>query len=111
MEKRILVAVRQPGEGMFEKKIVDNTLESFQTLVGGYIEPVMLPEGILAIVNEEGVLMDLDFNLTINGYHLFGPVVLVREDGEDFGSLTEKQLNWIAENCNDKYCVTGDFYE
>lgn len=111
MEKSILVAVRQPGEGQFEKKLVDNTLETFQSLVGGYIETVQLPEGILAIVNEEGLLLDLDFNLTINGYHLFGPVVLVRVDGEDFGSLTEQQLDWVAENCTDRYRVIGDFYD
>ena len=63
MEEKIIVMIKEPGEN-WERREIDNTLRTFQGLVGGYIETVTVREDLLLIVNEEGVLQQLDPNST-----------------------------------------------
>ena len=58
MEKEIRVVIIEPGEPSY-RKIIPNTLEAFQEIVGGYIEVVSLPGNIRMIINEEGKLLSL----------------------------------------------------
>jgi hypothetical protein len=48
----------QPANG------TDFSLEELQNIVGGYIETVMLPNGNLLVLNEEGKLEGLPLNTT-----------------------------------------------
>ncbi len=41
---------------------IDGTLSSMQSLVGGLIQPIDLAEDVTMWVNEEGLLLDLDYN-------------------------------------------------
>lgn len=68
---------------------IENSLDSLQKLVGGYIETVTFAEDCVAICNEEGRLMGLAHNTKFLGVDFVGPVVLVATDGEDFTGLTE----------------------
>lgn len=60
------------------------TLEELQGYVGGLIELIYPPDGKIGIVNEEGLLLGLDYNLRASlatGYDLVGDV-LICEDSE-----------------------------
>lgn len=68
-------------------KVVDNTLEALQSEVGGYIETVLVTTDMLAVVNEEGLLMGLPENRWLPG--IVGNAVLISSkvkcDGEFVG--------------------------
>lgn len=78
-----------PAAGTPTLKDIDGSLESMQKLVGGYIETDAICPGILAVVNEEGIVSDLPVNLGIAGRLYFGDVFLVGHDpgDEDFRSI------------------------
>lgn len=55
------------------------SLDELNKIVGGYIEILHLTAGRIAVVNEEGRLMGLQFNPRASlttGYHLVGNVLL-----------------------------------
>lgn len=86
---------------------IPNTLEALQAEVGGYIETVRLSEEILAIVNEEGWLMNLPKNRHLNG--IAGPVVLVRNVAGDpeFHGLTDSDAANIEMSFEHKKIAAG----
>lgn len=93
--KAFLLEPEQPGREIE----IENTLEALQAAVGGYIEVVTLGDGLAAIVNEEGKQYDLPFNrgLYAGGMdpvdYLFGNVLIVGTDGEEFRELTPAELD------------------
>lgn len=87
--EKIHVMVKEPGaDSKWERREVDNTLRTFQGLVGGYIEAVTVCDGLVLIVNEEGKLQGLEPNVFFRGDWLVGTVVAVgvNKDHEDFAS-------------------------
>ena len=59
-EERITVIYKQPGVKA-KLQVIDNTLESFQTLVNGYIETACrLSPDLFVICNEEGKLRKME---------------------------------------------------
>jgi len=78
---------------------VENTLEKFQELVGGYIEivPANDDRSILMIVNEEGKIHNLENNILLGGESIVGNVAFIQngDDGE-FHSLTDDMANAIV---------------
>jgi len=93
------VVVLKPS-GEIEHVVIKNSLNDFQTLVGGYIEVVSpkalkLPNSFVMVVNEEGRLIGLPINplaSKIYGGTIVGTVVFVRTCGDDFAEST---LKWI----------------
>ena len=79
---------------------VDNTLEALQKEVGGYIQAVPFSTDCAIICNEEGKLIPLRPNLAFCGDVLFGTILVVGVDGEEFCSLdqtaAEILLNWMG---------------
>ncbi len=74
---------------------VANTLEAMQALVGGYIELVFLPDGYIAVANEEGIMQDLDPSVRIGGQLLVGTVFITKidpADPENFAGLTDSDI-------------------
>jgi len=78
MAEKIFAMIKEPGEN-WERREIDNNLKTFQGLVGGYIEVVNVRDDLLLIVNEEGVLQDLESNI-----YMRGTIVAVGVKGEDF---------------------------
>jgi hypothetical protein len=88
-------ALRISTVGDIEVIDIENKLEVIQDLVGGYIEYVDLSQdGVDMIINEEGKIYNLDYNLQatllFRATHLYkddyicGDVVIVRtENGEN----------------------------
>lgn len=58
------------------------SLREAQAMVGGLVEVVHLRRGWILLVNEEGLLRGLPYNLTasaVAGQPLVGPVALIRD--------------------------------
>lgn len=72
-----------------ERIEIENNLETLQTLVGGYIEPLTLVDGLVMIVNEEGKLHGLDENFLMQNDMILGPALFVGQDGEEFADIRE----------------------
>ena len=52
-------------------------VETLQAIIGGYFELVTFSDaGVVAIINEEGKLKDLDFTGYFGDYSFVGPVIL-----------------------------------
>ena len=94
MAEKIHVMVKEPGHNAkWERREVENTLRTFQGLVGGYIETVTVCDGLVLIVNEEGKLQNLEPNVLVRNDWLAGTVVAVGVAGEDFASCP-LTTNW-----------------
>lgn len=98
--KKIVVVVKEPG-GAATIKAIDNTLESFQEIVGGYIECVPFPgiEELGIFLNEAGKLIDLEPNIYLRDKDIImGTFFVAGSDGEgDAISLTEEQIEKVRE--------------
>lgn len=96
---KIKVMIKEPYKAPYDAEI-ENTLEEFRRIVGGYIQTVPCPgvPGVELICYEEGKIMGLDTNLYIMPDVIVGTVIVVGVDGEEFASLTEKQKNdaWLS---------------
>lgn len=79
-----------PVSGEIQRVVIKNELKSLQETVGGYIETLTLAEGVVLICNEEGKLLKLEPNTHF--YTINGDFILVGVNGEEFGDLTEKQM-------------------
>ena len=72
---------------------IENELEVLKSLVGGYIEVVMVTPEIIMICNEEGKLQGLPPNFSTGRDVIVGTVVFVAFDGkEDFAGLSDYQV-------------------
>ena len=100
MQKKdqLTVLIVEPGKPAYVKTI-DHTLESLQTEVGGFIEPVYCFEDpVVILCNEEGKLKGLPRNRGLfdadgNLYDILqGTFLVIGVDESDFISLTEEQV-------------------
>ena len=92
------VLVVEPGMMPYEKEI--NGLNEMQAVVGGYIEAIYPYKEMVAIVcNEEGLLMDLPFNRSMDGGYggIFGTFFVCGLSEESFDSLTPEQMEFFKE--------------
>ena len=93
MSDKIKVVVQHPGK-LSRVVTIPNKLQSMQELVGGNIE--VHPLGVLLIgMNEEGRIKELPENVRFVQYGtstIVGPVFITAAEGEDFRSLTTKEI-------------------
>lgn len=72
---------------------IPNTLEAMQKLVGGYIETVTLPNGLILVMDEEGRLKGRQENVRCVQYGtIVGTVFVTAADGDEFRSLTTEEI-------------------
>lgn len=90
---RIKVLIKAPGKTPREFNI-ENTLETFQNIVGGYIDAVTLASDLVIICNEEGRLMNLPHNCDICGIDFVGTIILAGVAGEEFADLPGDMASW-----------------
>lgn len=76
---------------------VANDLKALQWLVKGHIEVVRMSEDVVLIVNEEGLLNNMRFNCSFLGELLFGPMVFLGVDGEEFRGLSDREAEVIMD--------------
>lgn len=101
------ILYKEPGKApctMF----IPQKLDVMQQLVDGYIETIRVSDKTVLIVNEEGKLkgMDPNFILAVNDRidMILGPAIFCGEDGEDFVSLPDDELDRIMDGLK-----KGDF--
>lgn len=88
-EKKIKVVIVEPNQ-LPRMETINNNLETFQKLVGGYIEVVRSNEFIDIIINEEGKLIGLEPNFGLrNGDVIVGTAIFASHKGEEFASLPD----------------------
>lgn len=90
--QKIRVLYKEVGKEP-EVKIIENTLEAKQRLVGGLIEVVSY-EDVLLICNEEGKILNMPPNLVFDYDYIAGNCFVIGDDYEtgDFKSLTDEEI-------------------
>lgn len=91
---KITAIIKRPGEDA-EVEMIENTLKTFQNLVGGYIECVTIEPGLVAVVDEEGILKGYSFNMKLGIHQLFGTIVFVGTDVEEFTNCPTTVWNYL----------------
>lgn len=93
------VITLRPGEAPKYNEIPDelDRLSALQHFCQGYIETVRVAGGIIAIVNEEGRLMDMDIACMAPSIRqaLHGPVVFCRVSGEEFAPVYDGDMEIV----------------
>ena len=84
MEIRVLI--KEPGKDP-KLENIENSLESLQAAVGGYIETVTLATDLAIICNEEGRLLGLPHCCKICSVDFVGTIVMVGVKGTEFSDL------------------------
>lgn len=74
---------------------IEDRLEVYQEIVGGYIEAFPFWEDILCICNEEGKFNGMLPNFRIPHDIIFGDVIFISARGEDFAGLNEVQIEML----------------
>ena len=92
-QEYIDILVKTPGSDYLKKERIKNDLHEFQRIVGGYIETLQPTTELVAIVNEEGLIRGLPYNMTWCGAHLFGTIIFCGVDGEEFTDIPENMVD------------------
>ena len=69
------------------KKWIPNQLEFMQMFVEGDIETLTVTAGAVIICNEEGKIKNLPYNCTVLEEQLFGNILLVGTDEDEFDDV------------------------
>lgn len=77
------IIYKAPGQHPREM-VVPNELKTLQDLVGGYIETVTIDSDTVMIVNEEGALRCMPYNVEAWGIPVVGPLIVCGRDGDEF---------------------------
>ena len=93
-EDMIKVVYKEPGRPAFETEI-PNHYKYLSNAVKGLLETVYNGDDTLIVCNEEGKLIGMKGNIHLdNGTSIIaGPFFVCGDDGEDFRSLTEDEVD------------------
>lgn len=97
-KEKYLRIYRQNADEIIPRfETIPNELEALQGVVGGLIEVVYLDEDIICVINEEGKINGLRPNFAFEAMENYwdvvcGDVFFVGDDGLNFKSLTEEQV-------------------
>ena len=91
---KITAVIKRPREDA-ELATIENELHQLQELVGGYIECVTIEPGLVAVVDEEGIINSKPFNMKLGVHQLFGTIVFVGVDGEEFTNCPTTVWNYL----------------
>ena len=96
-EDRIRVLIIEPDQAP-KLSVIDNTLESLQKIVGGYIESVWLSDSASLILNEEGKIENLPPNRRLDQDIIVGTFLIVgTNDSEYLCSLCDEDVEKYQE--------------
>lgn len=97
MNRKLTIAVKEPRK-KWELRKVEDRLEVYQDIVGGYIEHCYTTKGgMLIFGNEFGKNGNYAFNILAGDDFLFGTLFAVRSDDEgEFQSLRDEDLKVLG---------------
>ncbi len=93
MPPKIKAIIKRADESVGHSTFISPTLPNLQRIVGGYIETVTFGDYVV-ICNEEGRLLNMPYNCTINGFSFVGDIAIVGIDGDDFGDCPISFAQW-----------------
>ena len=100
MEGKIKVIIKRPDEEYGHVTNISASLKNLQKTVDGYIETLQIAASTVLIMNEEGMILDLEPNFRIREDYvegiIYGTVIVVGTDGEDFTDLPISFDAWKA---------------
>ena len=92
------VIKKAPGR-QAEFAFIDGSLDSIQKAVGGYFRPVSLFDQLVLLCNDDGEILGMEPNFPIQGLGMIvGPVVFVREEKENFVSVSEDDMRKLSDH-------------
>ena len=98
--EKLRVVLVEPGQYAREAEI-DNTLEAKQAVVGGVIDAIYpwKDDAVALIINDAGKVIPLEPNRALPEYEdiVFGAFFICGDDGENFCSLTDRQVQRYLE--------------
>ena len=106
-ENMIKVVKVEVGESPLIKEIA-NDLSALQAEVDGLIECVYLDDGCIAVVNEEGKINGMEPNRRRGADIICGPFFICGDDGENFASLTDEQIEKYSLKFQEPELFTGE---
>ena len=87
----ITIIVKEPYKKAYSKEIEDE-LEEYQQILGGYLETVSFGYRQVLFCDEEGKLKNKTPNVVIPGDTIVGTVIVVGTAGENLRSLNEFEV-------------------
>lgn len=98
MSALLKAIIKEPGKEA-EEFIILNDLKALQSLVGGYIETVMVEEDVVVICDEEGRIKKKPYNCWFDGISFVGTIVVLGSKDEDFDNvpITLEQFRELCE--------------
>jgi len=107
MARKIKAIVKRPDETWGHACNISNSLQNLQSIVGGPIETLIIPNGVVLICNEEGKLRGLPWNFDVTFHHYINPtdyietavpmvgtIIACGIDEEDFGDIPKTFADW-----------------
>lgn len=95
----ITVVIKEPGKKAYSKEIEDD-LEVYQNILGGYLETAGFDKNQILLCDEEGKLKGYEPNLLVPGDVIVGTVIVVGTEREEFRSLTPEEKNKAIKRLN-----------
>jgi hypothetical protein len=97
--RKIRAIVKRTDEEVGHMTWISNTLPNLQKHVGGHIETVTLPGGVVVICDEEGRLKGKPHNCTVfpgaySAVEFVGDIVVCGVDGDDFADIAMPMATW-----------------
>lgn len=90
---KIKVIIKRPEDEFGRLVEVENELEVFQNIVGGYIETTGY-KNLVIICNEEGKLRGLQPNIVLGREMLVGPIIVCGASGDEFSDVPIDFEKW-----------------
>lgn len=98
----------EPGKEPYVKEIT-NDYQASQKEVEGLIDCVALPDGCVAVVNDESKLNGMEPNRRCDGDIICGPFFICGDSPEgEFVSLTDEQIAQFTERFGEIETFTGN---
>ena len=90
---KIKVIIKKPEDEFGRLVEVENELEVFQSIVGGYIETTGY-KNLVIICNEEGKLRELQPNVVLGRDMLVGTIIVCGASGDEFSDVPIDFKKW-----------------
>ena len=90
---KIKVIIKRPEDEFGRLVEVENELEVFQSIVGGYIETTGY-KNLVIICNEEGKLRGLEPNILLGKDMLVGTIIVCGASGDEFSDIPIDFKKW-----------------
>jgi hypothetical protein len=90
---KIKAIIKKPDEQFGRLVEIENTLRTFQQIVGGYIETTGY-KNLVIICNEEGKLRELQPNIVLGREMLVGTIIICGASGDEFSDIPIDFKKW-----------------